>query len=169
MLVPSPSRVRGALLGIAAFISGCGGSDGRTGAQLPGGGVRPDEHPVLVNKDLPFRYPPPLYARKVQGNVTLRLFIDANGQTRPESTRVEQSSGYGSLDSAAVAGSQTLLFLPAKLNGEAVGVTVLFPVYFRHPEAPPLAGDTVLGMREAGSGKRADTTASRSALPASRP
>ena len=98
----------------------------------------------MVNKELPFRYPAPLYARKVQGNVTLRLFIDRDGRVLGDSTRVEESSGYTSLDSAAVKGSQELYFIPAKLHGEPIGVIVLFPVYFRHPEAAPLPGDTIL-------------------------
>lgn len=109
---------------------------------------RPDEQPVMVNQELPFRYPPPLYARKVQGNVTLRLFIDRDGRVTPDSTRVEESSGYVSLDSAAVKGSQELYFIPAKLHGEPIGVVVLFPVYFRHPEAAPLPGDTILAKRQ---------------------
>lgn len=113
-----------------------------------GGPERPDEHPVMVNAELPFRYPPALYTRKVQGNVTLRLFIDRDGQVLADSTRVEESSGYSSLDSAAVKGSQELHFIPAKLRGEPLGVSVLFPVYFRHPEASPLPGDTVLTARD---------------------
>ena len=36
--------------------------------------VRPDVLPVMLNKELPFRYPPALYAEKAQGNVTLRLY-----------------------------------------------------------------------------------------------
>jgi TonB family protein len=141
--------------GIAALMLACsdGSSEQRAGASF-GAGDRPDEAPVLVNKTLPFRYPAPLYARKVQGNVTLRLFIDSDGRVRADSTRVEESSGIGSLDSAAMFGSQELRFVPAKLHGEPMGVIVLFPVYFRHPEAAPLPGDTVLGKLEAGSGKQ---------------
>jgi protein TonB len=116
------------------------------------GGVRPDEYPVMLNKDLPFRYPPALYAKRVQGNVTLRIFIDENGKVRPDSTRVEEPSGYPALDSAAVRGSQDLRFVPAKRRGEPIAVTVLFPVYFRHPEAPGLPGDTIL--KRQGSGNR---------------
>lgn len=119
-------------------------SGGRVGFRVLGSADRPDERPVMVNAELPFRYPPALYARKVQGNVTLRLFIDTDGRVLPDSTRVEESSGYGPLDSAAVKGSQELYFIPAKLHGEPMGVTVLFPVYFRHPEAAPLPGDTIL-------------------------
>jgi protein TonB len=121
--------------------TGCN-KDGKDG--FSGVGPRPDVLPVMLNKDLPFRYPPSLYSKKVQANVTLRVFIDKNGQIAPESTHVAETSGYPALDSAAVRGSTDLRFIPAKTRGEAVPVSILFPVYFRHPEAPPLPGDTVL-------------------------
>lgn len=114
-------------------------------------GPRPDVLPVMLNKDLPFRYPPSLYARKVQANVTLRVFIDPEGQVVGESTHVAESSGFPPLDSAAVKGSNELRFIPAKTRGQAVPVSILFPVYFRHPEAQPLPGDTVLGKTGSGS------------------
>jgi TonB family protein len=111
---------------------------------LQNGATKPDELPKMLNGDLPFHYPPALYARKVQGNVTLYLHIDRNGQVTPDSTRIEETSGYTALDSAAVKGSQELHFVPAKLHGEPMGVSILFPVYFRHPEAHALPGDTIL-------------------------
>jgi TonB family protein len=111
------------------------------------GSAHPDEVPKVLNTELPFRYPAALYARRVQGNVTLRLFVDHDGQVRSDSTRIEESSGYAALDSAAVKGSQELRFVPAKLRGEAMATTVLFPVYFRHPEAHALPGDTILNKR----------------------
>lgn len=104
----------------------------------------------MVNSQLPFHYPGALYALKRQGNVTLRLFVDSSGQTVPESTRVEEPSEYKPFDSAAVAGASALRFIPAKLHGEPVGMTILFPVYFRHPEAPPLPGDSALKKRGRG-------------------
>jgi TonB family protein len=104
----------------------------------------PDEVPQMLNTELPFRYPAALYARKVQGNVTLRLHVDRDGQVSADSTRIEESSGYAALDSAAVKGSQELRFIPAKLHGEPMRVTILFPVYFRHPDAHALPGDTIL-------------------------
>ena len=111
---------------------------------LQTGATKPDELPKMLNGELPFHYPPVLYARKVQGNVTLYLYIDRNGQVTSDSTRIEESSGYSALDSAAVKGSQELHFVPAKLRGEPIGVSILFPVYFRHPEAHALPGDTIL-------------------------
>jgi len=129
---------------VAGLVSiGCnkgGGGD----QQFSGVGARPDILPVMLNKDLPFRYPTSLYAKKVQANVTLRVFIDKEGQVVSESTKVAETSGIPSLDSAAVRGSSELRFIPAKTRGEPVPVSILFPVYFRHPEAPPLPGDTIL-------------------------
>jgi TonB family protein len=134
-------------------ISACQKGDGDK--NFPGVGPRPDVLPVMLNKDLPFRYPPSLYAKKVQANVMLRVFIDKEGQIVSESTHVAESSGYPPLDSAAVKGSNDLRFIPAKTRGEPVPVSILFPVYFRHPDAPPLPGDTILkkaGATPAGAG-----------------
>ena len=108
----------------------------------------PDSLPVMQNTELPFKYPPELYAQKVQGNVTLRIHIDARGAVRPESTSVVESSGYAALDTAAVRGARELRFKPAFVKGAPLAISVLFPVYFRHPEALPLPGDTVLKPRD---------------------
>jgi periplasmic protein TonB len=108
-------------------------------------GRQPDVAPVMLNKELPFRYPPALYAQKVQGNVTLRIYIGRDGSIVPDSTRVAETSGFNALDSAAMKGSRDLKFEAAKTQGQAVPVSILLPVYFRHPDAPPLAGDSVIG------------------------
>jgi protein TonB len=108
----------------------------------------PDSLPAMQNTELPFKYPPELYARKVQGNVTLRIHIDTSGRVQPESTTVVESSGYEALDSAAVHGARVLRFRPAFTNGVPLAISVLFPVYFRHPDALPLPGDTVLKRRD---------------------
>lgn len=131
------------ILAVGAASVACNKS-GESDQAFSGVGPRPDILPVMLNKDLPFRYPPSLYAKKVQANVTLRVFIDKEGQVVGESTHVAESSGIPSLDSAAVKGSSELRFIPAKTRGEAIPVSILFPVYFRHPEAPPLPGDTIL-------------------------
>jgi protein TonB len=118
-------------------------------------GRQPDIAPVMLNKELPFRYPPALYAQKVQGNVTLRIYIDRDGSIVADSTRVAETSGFNALDSAAMKGSRDLKFEPAKTQGQAVPVSILLPVFFRHPDAPPLAGDSVI--------KRDSSTASSTA------
>lgn len=110
------------------------------------GGVVPDDMPVMLNREPPFRYPPALYASKIQGNVTLHIHIDSSGAIWPDSTSVVQSSGYPGLDSAAVEGSRALHFAPARLHGHPVAVSLMLPVFFRHPQARPLPGDTVLHL-----------------------
>jgi TonB family protein len=124
---------------------------GEDGDTFSGVGPRPDVLPVMLNKEFPFKYPPSLYAKKVQANVTLRVYIDKEGQLVAESTHVAESSGYPPLDSAAVRGSNDLRFIPAKTRGQPVPVSILFPVYFRHPEAPPLPGDTILKKTDTGA------------------
>lgn len=112
---------------------------------IPGvSGARLDVVPAVLNKELPFRYPPALYASRVQGNVMLRLFVDSAGAVLPESTVVVESSGYAGLDSAAVKGSQALRFAPARFHGRPLAVAVLLPVYFRHPKGHPLPGDSAI-------------------------
>ena len=147
--------------GVLSVGTACRGRDGRAGKADSGTAAAtssatsaaavtapaPDGPPRMVNTDPPFRYPSALYARKVQGNVTLRLWIDSTGQVRPDSTRVAEPSGYPALDSSAVAGSEKLRFMPGMREGRPSGAAILFPVYFRHPEAPPLPGDTVLRPR----------------------
>jgi protein TonB len=138
--------IRPLLLALLWATIACGDHETsqRVAQAFQAGAPSPDEVPRMLNTDLPFRYPAALYARKVQGNVTLRLRIDRDGQVSADSTRIEESSGYAALDSAAVKGSQELHFIPAKLRGEPMPVTILFPVYFRHPDAHALPGDTIL-------------------------
>jgi TonB family protein len=111
---------------------------------VQGGPPKPDVRPRMLNAEPPFRVPTEMYDQGVQGNVTLRLYVDSTGAIAPDSTSVDQSSGYPSLDSAAVRGSEQLRFSPAMLKGKPIGTIVFFPVYFRHPGSPPLPGDSVL-------------------------
>jgi TonB family protein len=129
---------------------------------IQGSSVEPDELPTILNKELPFRYPITLYDRRVQGNVTLRIHVDSTGNVIPDSTAVIESSGYSGLDSAAVLGSRDLRFTPARLHGSPMSVSILLPVFFRHPEAKPLPGDTVLKQ---GSGTTSERDSSARAVP----
>ena len=126
-----------------SIVGGCKKGDG-SGLPFQTVGKQPDVAPVMLNKELPFRYPPALYAQKVQGNVTLRIFIDREGAIVADSTRIAETSGFTALDSAAMKGSRDLKFEPAKTQGQAVPVSILLPVFFRHPDAPPLAGDSII-------------------------
>ena len=136
-------------LALVLVLTACIGNDDKKkmAEAFAGGGARPDELPVPLNDTMPFRYPPALYAQRIQGNTTLRIFIDANGHVVPDSTTVAEPSGQPALDSAAVVGSRALRFVPAKKGGQGMAISILFPVYWRHPQAPPLPGDTILQRR----------------------
>jgi protein TonB len=165
---------RAVLACIALAIAACGKPSGQ-GDSFQTVGRQPDVAPVMLNKELPFKYPPALFAQKVQGNVTLRIYIDRAGQIVPESTHVAETSGFNALDSAAVKGSRDLKFQPATTQGQPVPVSILLPVFFRYPGAPPLPGDSVLkGHQSVGStppaatavqSPIADTTAKPAATP----
>src|SRR2546423_1687216 len=144
-----------AALVIIVSASACNKGEG-SGLPFQTVGKQPDVAPVMLNKELPFRYPPALYAQKVQGNVTLRIYIDRDGSIVPDSTRVAETSGFNALDSAAMKGSRDLRFEPAKTQGIPVPVSILLPVFFRHPDAPPLAGDSII--KRDSSSLSADTT-----------
>ena len=143
---------------LTIVVAACSKGEG-SGLPFQTVGKQPDIAPVMLNKELPFRYPPALYAQKVQGNVTLRIFIDREGSIVADSTRIAETSGFTALDSAAMKGSRELKFEPAKTLGQAVPVSILLPVFFRHPDAPPLAGDSIIPRDSAAEINAAKDTA----------
>jgi protein TonB len=96
--------------------------------------VRRDEPPVALNAVSPVVYPEALFQQRISGTVLLRLFADETGRVVPESTRVQESSGYPALDSAALAAAPQLRFAPALRNGTPVPTLFTQPVHFRHPD-----------------------------------
>ena len=123
-------------------------TDGKTARsiadRLRGRPVAPDVAPVMLNEEPPFRYPPALWAQRIQGNVTLRVLVDSLGRPTPDSTTIVASSGIAALDSAALAGAKDLKFRPALAHNGPIGVALILPVFFRHPAAPPLPGDSAI-------------------------
>ena len=59
---------------------------------------------------------------------------DVDGTIVPESTRVEESSGFPQLDSAALQSVDLLRFAPAQRDGVPVATAFIQPVHFRHPD-----------------------------------
>jgi protein TonB len=120
------------MLLVTFVLTACRGSSPQSGGSASQAAPPPEsEAPVALNPDVPIAYPPALFDQKVEGDVTLRLFVDSTGKLIPESTRVTEPSGYPALDSAAMAGSATLRFAPAKRHGVAVATAFLQPVEFR--------------------------------------
>ncbi len=117
---------------VACVLTACRGSSPQSGASASQAAPPPEsEPPVALNPDMPIAYPPALFDQKVEGDVTLRLFVDSTGKLVRESTRVAEPSGYPALDSAALAGATSLRFAPAKRHGVAVATAFLQPVEFR--------------------------------------
>jgi protein TonB len=98
------------------------------------GAPRRDEPPVALDPETPVRYPLALYQQRISGTVLLQLFVDETGKVTPESTRVQESSGYPALDSAALAAAPKLHYAPALRNGIPVATLFTQPIHFRHPD-----------------------------------
>jgi len=129
------TRVAGILL---ACLAACNRASDTTVALPADAGaappVRRDEPPVALNAISPVVYPEALFQQRISGTVLLRLFADVTGGIVPESTRVQESSGYPALDSAALAAAPQLQFAPALRNGAPVATLFTQPVHFRHPD-----------------------------------
>lgn len=129
--------------GVLAFVwlaGSCGTrSDGTL--TLPAdrgtGTERSDEPPVALNAEPPVTYPEALLEQRIGGTVVLRLFVDDAGSVLADSVRVQESSGYPALDSAALAAAALLRFAPALRDGRPVATPFLQPFTFR---APPSGG-----------------------------
>ena len=84
--------------------------------------------PQLLSAALP-QYPDDERRRGVEGNVTLRIDVDANGL--PSDVDYAHRSGNRALDRAALVAARNWRFQPAIRNGEPVASTVTVPVAFR--------------------------------------
>jgi TonB family protein len=134
------NRCRGAGLAIAlaASLAACGERSVGTvalGEHQPSSESNADQPPIATNPVSPMTYPPALLEQGIEGRVLLRLYVDAQGNLVPDSTRIAESSGYPALDSAALGGARELRFSPALRNGRAVAAPFLQPVQFRHPRS----------------------------------
>ena len=96
-----------------------------------------EEPPVAINPVSPVRYPPTLLEQGIEGQVLLRLYVDSAGRVIPDSTHIEESSGYPALDSAAVAGSPDLRFSPALHQGRPIAAPFIQPIQFRGARRRP--------------------------------
>jgi len=80
-----------------------------------------------LNNPAPF-YPRDALAAGVEGRVMLRITIESTGTVG--AVQVSTSSGWESLDGAALAAVRAWRFEPARRSGEAVAYEVIVPVRF---------------------------------------
>ncbi len=125
--------------GLASLVlaAGCASqSDGTV--KLPDEQVpvvtRESDPPVALNAVSPVEYPLAPFQQRISGTVLLRLFVDETGKQDADSARIQESSGYPSLDSAALAAAPRFRFAPALRNGIPVAIAFTQPVHFRHPD-----------------------------------
>jgi len=125
-----------------AFVTACQSDSGATVTLPPATSAtsaRRDEPPVPLDPEPPVQYPGALAQQRIGGTVLLRMVLDSTGRVVAESTRVQESSGYPALDSAALAAAPRLRYAPALRNGVAVATAFLQPFNFR----PPPGGGTI--------------------------
>jgi protein TonB len=80
-------------------------------------------------KNAPPQYPPLARRLKLQGRVLLAVLVDAGG--RPQRVLVKESSGFSSLDEAALEAVEKWVFIPAKRGSKSVPASVDVPIRFR--------------------------------------
>ncbi|MEZ4454965.1 MAG: hypothetical protein R2882_00235 [Gemmatimonadales bacterium] len=97
-------RILPALLLCAGWLAGCDAKPEATVAlppEPPAREERLEEPPIALNAEVPVGYPEGPAAQRIGGTVILKLFVDSAYRVVPESTDVQESSGYPALDSAA--------------------------------------------------------------------
>jgi protein TonB len=134
-----PKFVAGLMLAIIACERKDDGTMRLVDRSAPATVSSAEEPPVAINPVSPVRYPPALLEQGIEGQVLLRLYVDSAGQVVPDSTRIEESSGYPALDSAALVASPELRFSPALRQGRPIAAPFLQPVQFRGPRTRPRA------------------------------
>ena len=92
-----------------------------------------ERKPVVETQPVPrtqvaFQYPEELWDAGVEGKTVLAILVDTAG--RVDSVRVETPSRHPAFDSAAIAGTDSLRFEPARRDGTPVRKWVLLPVEF---------------------------------------
>ncbi len=93
------------------------------------GPKRSTVHSVPVLLDYTLFYPDEALERGLEGKAIVNLQVNVNG--RAENVKINQSSGYVLLDSAAVRTAKTFVFSPAIVKDEPVRSNVVMPIEFR--------------------------------------
>jgi protein TonB len=111
---------------------GTGGGQGTGSGQSVGsgtgqGGVAVDRMPVAVKRVKPV-YPMDARRRGISGQVTLRLYVDAEGGVRE--VQVQAADPAGIFEEKAVEAARKWKFEPAVFKGAPVGVWMTLPVRF---------------------------------------
>lgn len=102
------------------------------------GADAPVERPVRRSGASPVQFPRELWDLGIEGQTIVAAHVSARGTV--ESAHVYHSSGYAAFDSAAVAGTRALRFVPARQGDRRIDMWVRLPVRFRRPRASASPG-----------------------------
>jgi protein TonB len=84
---------------------------------------------IAVKRRIDPLYPPSARRQDQEGTVRVRILVDERG--RASDVQVTRSSGYDSLDDAAVSAVRRWQFIPATENSRAVSAWTEVSVVFR--------------------------------------
>ena len=102
-------------------------------------GDRPKEGEITPAVRIPGKtdipYPPELFARRIEGQVMLYLFIDSTGAIVNDSTRIAKSSGQAAFDAAALEAAPHLRFTPAHRGTVPIAAPIQVPIIFTLPDS----------------------------------
>lgn len=123
---PSLDAVTGAPLTLAAS------STSSETLPAPTGNVAVEKDaPASVQSQAPLSYPTDAMRNQEHGEVIIDASIAADGTV--QSATVERSSGYRSLDAAAVSSVLRWRFNPAERDGKPVATSIRIPINFAQP------------------------------------
>jgi TonB family protein len=116
------------LLSLALLLAGiaCHGDHPREGEITPA---------VRIPGKTEIPYPPELFARRIEGQVMLYLFVDSTGAIVNDSTRIAKSSGQAAFDAAALEAAPHLRFTPAHRGAVPVAAPIQVPIIFTLPDS----------------------------------
>ncbi len=120
------------------------------GAVVLSTGCAEVEGPEPLAQASPVEYPAELWDQGVEGVVTVRALVGADGGV--DSVDVDQGSGVEALDQAALEGIRSMRFSPAHRRGEPLSAWVRVPVHFsldRDVSSPPAPDGPSTGNPEA--------------------
>ncbi len=131
--VPAPAANESPSAGSSAKPSMHSGDGGQASAGKAGGAgseqrITPAHDAGYLHNPKP-RYPSIAIARNWEGLVRLRVYVLPNGT--PGQVLLQQSSGHGALDEAALEVVQRWRFVPAKRGEQTIASWVVVPLVFK--------------------------------------
>lgn len=138
---------------LATAVTACADTPRAVGGLQLGVDDAPLRPPVRIDEGQSFDYPADAWNAGIGGTTVLRLLINRRGTV--DSALIVQTSGHGSLDSAALASAKRLRYKPAAQGGTPVQVWGRLPVVFPVPRPDETAASEAGPLDETATDDRA--------------